>query len=160
MNRIHSLHLYISALTIPAAIAATIPARSQSFDPDVVIAETTYEDGSTNKWTKADMTAALGLLNRKYWRDMQSETGRREWHGAAVSSVIDTNALIRVTTYADGFSWTNKWTRPKSDIERAAEAAAARRAARRRILPPAAADIEDRRDTVAATTNTADVVIN
>ena len=45
------------------------------------VVTTLFSDGSTNAWTQADLVAALGLMNRKYHRDMESESGRRAWHG-------------------------------------------------------------------------------
>ena len=144
--------LVFTLLVVFAVVHDLLPlaANSAPFDPGDVIAVTTREDGSTNVWTAADAMDALGMLNRKYWRDMQTESGRREWHGTPTTR-IDTNLLIRIWTYPDGFAWTNSWTRPKSDIERKMEEAARRAAAlaaRTNGLPEGVAKIIAERDAV------------
>lgn len=141
------------------ALAFAAPLAAQSIDPSAVIAVTIREDGSTNVWTAADAMNALGMLNRRYWREMESEQGRRDWHGKP-TTYIDTNALIRVWTYPDGFAWTNSWTRPKSDVERAQEAAAraaAAEAAKAAGKPSRIAEIYRKR--AAAITNTVPEVV-
>jgi len=73
---------------------------------DNVVAATLREDGATNKWTQADLQDALGLMNRKYWRDMRTEGGRRKWHGGVKHSIRTneiTRIIERVETYDDGF---------------------------------------------------------
>lgn len=67
-----------------------------------VVAATLFEDGSTNTWTAADLQAALGLLNRKYHREVKRPDGRRAWHGDLVREIIDTNNLRKIEVYADG----------------------------------------------------------
>lgn len=96
-----------------------------------VVAQTIRADGTTNTWTQSELQTALGLVNRMYWRDMETSAGRERWHGKRVGTpLLDTNLCIQVWKYADGFAWTNAWTRPKSQMEREAEKAA-RAAARR-----------------------------
>lgn len=67
-------------------------------------------DGTTNLWTEADLKDALGLMNRKYWRDMATSHGRAEWHGRVVKSESQTNetGLVRIDTYEDGYVHTEK----------------------------------------------------
>lgn len=100
------------------------------------VVATVRSDGSTNLWTEADLADALGLMNRRYWRDMETEAGRRSWHGAIASSAVRTNAANAVEivyTYADGY--VHSAPAPKR-VTGAADAAAAaalraeRRAAR------------------------------
>ena len=80
---------------------------------------TQYEDGTINAWTQADLKDALGLMNRKYHRDMKTESGRRAWHGEKLNQYLltnDTTKLIyAVTLYADGYAHTalSKPVRPK-----------------------------------------------
>ena len=62
------------------------------------------------------------LQQRHYDRAMLTQSGRRDWHGSS-TTWIDTNACIRVWHYEDGYEWTEPWTRPKSDIEKAIERA-------------------------------------
>lgn len=71
-----------------------------------VVAATLFEDGSTNTWTAADLQAALGLLNRKYHRDVRRPDGRRAWHGDLVRQIIDTNNMQKIEVYADGSQFT------------------------------------------------------
>lgn len=73
-----------------------------------VVAETLLADGTTNTWTQADLVAALGLLNRRYRRDIKTPAGRRAWHGAEVGQALLTNDAGRIfmrRTYADGFTY-------------------------------------------------------
>jgi len=114
------------------AIAALALANLAGQTDGPVVAQTIRADGTTNTWTQAELQTALGLVNRMYWRDMETSAGRERWHGKRVGTPqLDTNLCIQVWRYADGFAWTNAWTRPKSQMEREAEAAA-RAAARRK----------------------------
>ncbi len=73
------------------------------------VVATLKSDGTTNLWTEADLVDALGLLNRRYWRDMETASGRRDWHGAVASSTFRavTNGAavtpVRVDVFADGY---------------------------------------------------------
>lgn len=73
-----------------------------------IVLQTQFADGSTNSWTQKDLVDALGLMNRKYHRDMQTETGRRQWHGEKLSQYLMTNdtskVIYLVTLYADGYA--------------------------------------------------------
>ena len=102
---------------------------------DPIVATTLREDGTTNTWTQADLTDALGLMNRKYWRDMESPSGRTQWHGKIVESHLETNettrVIQRVDRYADGFVWREKGSKRRAlTPEEAADVAARRRNAR------------------------------
>lgn len=44
----------------------------------------------------------MALLTAMYSRDVKSLSGRQKWHGKVEGQLIDTNRLIKVTTYADG----------------------------------------------------------
>lgn len=100
-----------------AAMAAT--AAAVAADTDVVLV-TRFEDGSTNAWTQADLVSALGMVNRKYHRDMGSHQGRTEWHGKLdpARCGIVTNAdgrVFRRDVYADGYHFDTPFTeRPVS----------------------------------------------
>ena len=63
-------------LAVCVAVCAAIYA-----DDVQIVASTIREDGTTNTWTQTDLQAALGLVNRMYWRDQQTDAGRRRWHG-------------------------------------------------------------------------------
>ncbi len=92
-----------------------------------VIAETLLADGTTNAWTQADLVDALGLLNRRYRRDIETEAGRRAWHGRETAQALVTNAagrLVMRRTYADGFAYDDEARRPTA---REAASNAARR---------------------------------
>ena len=81
-----------------------------------VVAATLRADGSTNTWTEADLRDALGLLNRKYWRDMESQEGRRKWHGVPSHHYV-TNAadrtVERIEIYPDGYTNVVRGTKRK-----------------------------------------------
>lgn len=89
--------------SVPSAFSA---AGRSSAAP--VVAETLLSDGTTNTWTQADLVAALGLLNRLYRRDIETDAGRRAWHGREVGQTLLTNdagRLVMRRTYADGFTF-------------------------------------------------------
>lgn len=137
------------------AVAAALSAVALAQEP--VVAQTIRADGSTNTWTQADLQAALGLMNRMYWRDQETDTGRQKWHGERIGEYLlptgVTNAngaaqMVIVQLYADGFVATNRMVRYRKrtypDPEAAAKAAAeakrraeeARRAWESANLPP------------------------
>lgn len=72
-----------------------------------IVAATQYADGSTNVWTQSDLQDALGLMNRKYWRDMETEQGRRAWHGEIMGTYLLTNqttgVIYAAKLYSDGY---------------------------------------------------------
>jgi hypothetical protein len=113
------------------AVAAAISAVAQA--DEQVVAQTIRADGSTNTWTQADLQAALGLMNRMYWRDQETDAGRRKWHGERIGQYVlptgETNAagkaiLVNVMLYADGFVMSNRAVRAKNSLVRDPEAAA------------------------------------
>ena len=99
-----------------AAMAALVAAAPSPSCADIVMEDggtnvvlvTRLADGSTNPWTQVDLVDALGMVNRKYHRDMASDQGRRSWHGDIVPEkcTIVTNAdgrKFRRDVYADGY---------------------------------------------------------
>ena len=119
-------------VSIIAVIGASIIGTAALAD-DPIVATTIREDGSTNTWTQADLQAALGLMNRMYWRDQGTDAGRRKWHGERIGQYIlptgETNAVgrevfVRVDLYQDGFVSTNRAVRAKQSIIADPEAAA------------------------------------
>lgn len=103
----------IMAMAAMAALVATEPSPSRA---DIVMEDggtnvvlvTRLADGSTNAWTQVDLVDALGMVNRKYHRDMATDQGRRKWHGDIVPERcgIVTNAdgrKFRRDVYADGY---------------------------------------------------------
>lgn len=113
------------------AIAAVVAASVSADDP--IVATTLRDDGSTNTWTQAELQSALGLMNRMYWRDQETDAGRRKWHGERIGQYViptgETNAagraiLVNVMLYADGFVMSNRAVRAQHSIIRDPEAAA------------------------------------
>lgn len=113
------------------SLAAVLCVGLMADDP--IVAATLRADGSTNTWTQADLQSALGLMNRMYWRDQETEAGRRKWHGERIGQYVlptgETNAagkaiLVNVMLYADGFVMSNRAVRANSSIIRDPEAAA------------------------------------
>ena len=120
-------------LVMAASIAAALTASADVTNS--VVAATLRDDGSTNTWTQADLTDALGLMNRKYWRDMRTAEGRRDWHGTVVESRLETNettrVIQRVDRHADGFVWREAGSKRRAlTPEEAADVAVRRRNAR------------------------------
>lgn len=140
-------------------VDANIPTATN--DQSVVVA-TLFEDGSTNTWTAADLQQALGLMNRKYHREQETDHGRVTWHGKRMGQYLldDGNGgQCLVQLYEDGFVWTNAATRVAlKDPEAAAKAKAAAEARQaeweRTHLPPdVAALLQRRRDAANGNTN-------
>ena len=65
----------------PGILVATAYADEPTTNAAPVVAETLFADGSTNTWTAADLQTALGLMNRKYHREQETDAGRAKWHG-------------------------------------------------------------------------------
>lgn len=100
---------------------------------DPVVAATLRADGSTNTWTQTDLQAALGLMNRMYWRDQETDAGRRKWHGERIGEYLlptgVTNAhgqaqMVMIQLYQDGFVATNRMVRHSRSLIKDPEAAA------------------------------------
>jgi hypothetical protein len=93
-------------LTVVAICSAAILAETN------IVLTTQFSDGSTNSWTQKDLVDALGLMNRKYHRDMLSESGRRQWHGEKLGQYLLTNKTTKVihlvSLYADGYTHTSE----------------------------------------------------
>lgn len=100
-----------------AIVLAGLLASAQEPDPSDIIIETLLPDGSTNSWTRADLVAALGLINRRYHRDVDASTGtlagRKAWHGRLVTEIVDTNALTRTQVFEDGAEFVDPWSSPR-----------------------------------------------
>lgn len=131
-SQLKALSLLFSLVFASALCAGADPAATNAAS---VLAATLRDDGSTNTWTQTDLTDALGLMNRKYWRDMESPSGRAQWHGKIVESHLETNettrVIQRVDQYADGFVWREKGSKRRAlTPEEAADLAARRRNAR------------------------------
>ena len=150
-----------------------------SLNADDVVAATLREDGSTNTWTHEDLQVALGLMNRMYHRDMDTDVGRQRWHGMRIGEYLlptgVTNAhgqalMMVVQLYQDGFVATNRAVRYRRSIvpdpEAAAKAAAeakrradeARAAWESANLPPDLAALRAAQR-IAASTQTVTVVV-
>ncbi len=114
------------------AAALLAAACAAAATPPETVAETPLADGTTNAWTRADLVDALGLVNRRYRRDIETEAGRRAWHGRLAAQAVATNAagrLVMRLTYEDGWTW-EQVAKPPSPL------AAARAALNRRALLP------------------------
>ena len=121
----------IAATILSAACAAMLGTFVRADDP--IVATTIREDGTTNTWTQADLQAALGLINRMYKREVNTDAGRRRWHGERIGQYIlptgETNAtgrtvFARVDLYADGFVMTNRAVYVRQSLVKDPEAAA------------------------------------
>lgn len=98
----------VKCLLAAAGLFVASPAAAGLFDSATnLVAQTLRSDGTTNSWTGADLSDALGLINRYYWREMATRSGRGRWHGSLVSVTTVTNAArwYQVERYADGFEY-------------------------------------------------------
>lgn len=101
------------------------------------------------------------LLVAVYEREIATESGRVKWHGRRTGYNEDTNTLTVVSTYADGWSYTEPFEvrKPQSLDARMAAARAAKAKFRAANMPPGLAATEAARDESAAKTNEVTVVI-
>lgn len=151
-------------------ISVCIAVCTSATDTNIVLA-TQFEDGSTNTWTQSDLVDALGLMNRKYHRDMESDSGRRAWHGQRLQQYVLTNELgrlYRVDLYADGYVHSTSGSVARvADPEAKAKAAAAAKAKAEAIkaaweaahLPPEIAALRAAQRANTGTTNEVTVTI-
>lgn len=153
-------------------LLAAVSILSLFASADEVVMTTQYADGSTNTWTQGDLQDALGLMNRKYHRDMATESGRVSWHGKRIGQYLLTNNVGRITIvnlYSDGYVHTNVGSKassahkdPEAAAKAAAEAAARAEAVRAAWesanLPPELAALRASQR-AAATTNVVTVTI-
>ena len=126
-------------------------------DTNAVVAVTRMADGTPNTWTLADLQAALGLLNRKYHREVERPEGRRAWHGRLVREIVDTNSMEKVEVYEDGSRFAFPF------IQRDSPAAISNRNAQLKVtmskgVPKALAEARARRAEEKTTTNVVNVV--
>ena len=153
----------------PILIAIALAALGTPAQDTNIVAQTLRSDGSTNTWNAADLQDALGLMNRKYWRDMESESGRVAWHGKMLQQYVLTNEtgkLVSYKVYADGYTHQTEATPhqtasrdPEAELKAAAQREAALQAFEASHLPPAvAAMLAARR--AAAATNTVTVIVS
>lgn len=108
---------FFTALILPVAAGPIL-------DGITNIVATLKSDGTTNLWTEADLVDALGLLNRRYWRDMAHESGRVAWHGKIIGSsafnVTNANRekIVRRDVYSDGYvHFTTSAPPPKAFVD-------------------------------------------
>ena len=124
MKPLRTPHSALITLTLALAALCPVPSAQADDAAPAPVAVTTNADGTTNSWTMADLVTALQLMNRKYHRDVATESGRVSWHGRLVSQEVDTNALVKVSTYADGKEFRDPWTTITASSSAAAKAAA------------------------------------
>lgn len=125
MIRMTKILIYLAAAVF---LTHSSPAAAGLWDLTNIVA-TLRSDGTTNIWTAADLQDALGLLNRRYWRDMESESGRKSWHGKIIGSAFATNVDGRVEcvyTHEDGYTHKSLLSPRVASAADAAAAAAAR----------------------------------
>lgn len=106
-------------------------------------------------------TAPDALLVALYDREIKTEAGRVKWHGKRTAYREDTNTLTVVTTYADGWQYSQPFTivKPQSLDARMAAARAAKAKLRAATMPPGLAATESAREESAAKTNEVTIVI-
>ena len=91
----------IAVAALCAALCATKADTNETVTAEAVIGEcmAIIEDEG---WTAQDVADAIRSLRGLYLRDNASTEGRRRWHGKIVETAVDTNTLVRTTTYEDG----------------------------------------------------------
>jgi len=151
-NRLLSLIVLASLLATPALAddSGSAVAAPSATSPDSPIVTTLFSDGSTNTWSQADLVAALGLMNRKYHRDVETPGGRTAWHGKLVMQEIDTNRLVKIERYADGTEFEFPFESPKPKTPAPTKSS---------TVPARLAEARARRAAERETTNTVTVVV-
>ena len=102
--------LAIAAVCAAACVAVLAPVNAPAQagvedNPDDLVGEIITEAVRVIEeegWTAQDVGDAIRSLRGLYIRDNSSTEGRRRWHGKIVETVVDTNTLVRTTTYEDG----------------------------------------------------------
>ena len=156
MNRTLT-HLAVAAIAAVLAVALFADGGETADDTNIV-AVTTFEDGSPNTWTQADLLAALQLMNRKYHRDCETSSGRVSWHGKLVSQEINTNTLEKVEVYADGARFVFPFE-AKNTAQAVSNANARLKTTLVKGVPKALAEARQRREQEKTTTNVVNVVV-
>ena len=124
----------IAILALAMVAAPVANAAASDWDAATTIV-TKSLDGSTNVWNQTDLIEALGLINRKYHRDMQTPAGRKAWHGDVVIE-RDMEKGITIERYDDGLAITNEWKTATSQVKKDIESAAERARKRNAGKPP------------------------
>lgn len=145
------------AITAAAVLAATLGAMSAETNTNEIVAVTTMADGSPNTWTLADLQAALGLLNRKYHREIEGAPGRKAWHGRLVREVMNTNNLTKTEIYEDGSRFTFSF-KPRTSASSVSNRNARLKTVMTNGVPRALAEARLRRQVELATTGTVTIV--
>lgn len=84
------------------------------------------------------------LLRRMYASDMETEVGRRRWHGRVKCATFDTNTLTKVTVHEDGYTHESKFASSQpASIDQKISAADLK--ARRDAAAKVAAEFAERR---------------
>lgn len=96
-------------------------------------------------WTAEELANGLAMLDRVYSNDCQTLKGRERWHGKCVDVSIDTNLLVKVQRYADGFVHTERFSESLPPSVRDQLSAAERRAVNAARAAKAKADAERKR---------------
>lgn len=95
----------IKCIGFVAAFCAAVCAAKADTDESDIVEEIIVEAVKVIEeegWTAQDVGDAIRSLRGLYLRDNSSTEGRRRWHGKIVETVVDTNTLVRTTTYEDG----------------------------------------------------------
>lgn len=100
--------IIVSSLGLSAKAQECVPMEQLLSNTNVVFV-TQMADGSTNQWNMSDLVQALGLLNRKYHREVATPSGRSAWHGQLTKEVIDADAETKTEYHEDGTSFTFKF---------------------------------------------------
>lgn len=108
MNRL----FLIAALAASAALAGEVTADYVEGEKSAELVTPQVQAAAAFLGTDMEaMMHALRLQMTKYDLDMQSQAGRRAWHGKLIGEEIHTNELVKVEVYSnsvDGTIWRYK----------------------------------------------------
>lgn len=103
--------LFLTALTANIALADEIPADYIEGEKSAVLVTPEIQAAAAamlGPEAAAQLLHAAKLQMSKYDRDMQTQSGRRAWHGKLLHSEVYTNELCAVEVYSnevDGAVW-------------------------------------------------------
>ena len=126
---------------------------AEAQEPDGRSAEIVRAIEVATGWSAEELANGLEMLDRMYSLDMSNETGRVRWHGKVARTHFDTNALVKVTWYEDGWEFRENFERKSPPSVRSQLSAAEKKAiADKRKADEAARKEKIRQDRIALLT--------
>lgn len=143
----------MKAFIVTLALLGAVFARAdnaEQFRPasgfSVYIGDFEYVAVTPGDWTALTNEIALlhCVVRFQYQCDMQTDAGRRKWHGPCVNRIFDADAREQIYFYADGYTWTDRIVAAPRANKRAQAIQAATNAPQRVNVPGRVAEMRER----------------